>query len=63
MEPTVVDIIFYNEISTVLMLTRIKGFKRAYPKVEPWLMAMGEIEELSNQEEKLVDIIEKYQLE
>jgi len=48
MEPTVVDIIFYNEISTALLLTRIKGFKRAYPKVEPWLMAMGEIAELSN---------------
>ena len=48
MEPTVVDIMFYNEISTALMLTRIKGFKRADPNVEPWLMAMGEIEELSN---------------
>ena len=42
-EPIVVDIIFYNEISTALMLTRVKGFKRSFPRIDAWITLMGEI--------------------
>ena len=36
-EPTVIDIIFYNEMSTSLMIMRIKGFKRMFPRIEQWV--------------------------
>ena len=42
-EPTAVDIIFYNEVSTALMMSRIKGFKREYPHIDKWIGLMGEI--------------------
>mmetsp|Transcript_24190 Transcript_24190/g.32424 ORF Transcript_24190/g.32424 Transcript_24190/m.32424 type:complete len:103 (-) Transcript_24190:443-751(-) len=39
-EPTVVDIIFYNEVSIALLLTRLGDggqFKKNYPKVTAWV--------------------------
>ena len=62
-EPTVVDIVFYNEISSGLMLTRIKGFKRMYPRLDEWVTNMGEIGELENHVEKLIEAIDTYELE
>lgn len=62
-EPTVVDIVFYNEISSGLMLTRVKGFKRMFPRVDHWVTLMGEISELENHAEKLVEAIDNYNLE
>jgi len=62
-EPTVVDIVFYNEISSGLMLTRVKGFKRMFPRVDHWVSLMGEIPELENHAEKLVEAIDMYNLE
>ena len=62
-EPTVIDIIFYNEMSTSLMIMRIKGFKRMFPRIEQWVTLMGEIPELNSSEEQLVGVLEKYQLE
>ena len=62
-EPTVIDIIFYNEISTALLLTRVKGFRRQFPRVESWITLMGEVNELNEMDEKLVAVIEKYSLE
>lgn len=40
-EPTAVDIIFYNEISTALMLTRIKWLEQRYPNIFEWISLMG----------------------
>ena len=57
-EPTVVDIVFYNEISSGLMLTRIKGFKRMFPQVDAWVTNMGEIGELETHAEKMVELID-----
>ena len=62
-EVTVVDIIFYNELSTALMLTRVKGFKRQFPNVGKWIELMNETPELNDMDEKLVEAIEKYGLE
>jgi len=62
-EPTVIDIIFYHEISTALMLTRIKNFKGQFPRLSTWIKNMGDIHELNEQEIKLVKVIEDYQLE
>ena len=62
-EPTVIDIIYYNEISAAIMLTRIKGFKRLYPRISKWINMMGEITELAEYDEKLVEVIDKYELE
>ena len=59
-EPTVVDIVFYNEISSGLMLTRIKGFKRMFPRVDAWVTNMGEIGELETHAEKMVELIDHY---
>ena len=62
-EPTVIDIIYYNELVTALFLMRVKGFKRQFPHTERWITLMGEVGELSEGEEKLASIIEKYELE
>jgi len=62
-EPTVVDIIFYNEISTAIMLTNPKGFKKTFPNIEVWLTLMGEIAELGEMDDILLHVIEKYKLE
>ena len=62
-EPTVVDIIYYNEISSGLALTKIKGFKRMFPRVDEWVSNMGEIGELEVHAEKMFETLEKYQLE
>lgn len=49
-EPTVVDIMFYNEVSTILLLTRIgdKTFKHSYPRVTTWINSMQGLTELMN---------------
>lgn len=62
-EPTVIDIIFYNEISSGLALIKIKGFKRMFPQVDEWVSCMGEISELEPHAEKLFEIIENHGLE
>lgn len=62
-EPTVIDIIFYNEISSGLALTKIKGFKRQFPQVDEWVSCMGEISELEPHAEKMFEILESNGLE
>ena len=62
-EPTVVDIIFYNELSTALLLTRFKGYKKRFPNFRQWITLMAEIAELGEQEEKLCSILDTYNLE
>ncbi len=62
-EPTVIDIIFYNELSTALLLTRFKGYKKKFPNFRQWITLMAEIAELQEQEEKLCTIIDNYNLE
>lgn len=62
-EPTVIDIIYYNDLVTALFLMRVKGFKRQYPLTERWITLMGEVHELIDGQEKLAEIIEKYELE
>ena len=62
-EPTVIDIIFYSEISTALYLLRLKGFQKRYPRVQAWIKLMSEVEGLLALDEKLVEMIEKYELE
>lgn len=57
------DIIFYNELSTALLLTRFKGYKRKLPNFRQWITAMADIAELGEQEEKLCTIIDNYNLE
>ena len=63
-EATAVDIIFYNEISTALMLTRIRWLEQRYPKIFEWLTLMGStIAELDAMDEILGEIVDKYILE
>ena len=62
-EPTVVDIVYYNEIVMALFLMKIKGFKRQFPQTERWITLMGDVSELSDASEKLADIIDSYELE
>lgn len=57
-EPTVVDIIFFNEISTALLLTVFKGMKRQYPNINSWIDVMYEIAELNDNEDKLAEAID-----
>ena len=45
-EPTVVDIVCYNEIATVLLLSNYKGFKRQFPHVSKWINIIVELNEL-----------------
>jgi len=62
-EATVVDIVFYNEISNGLMLMRVKGFKRMFPRVDTWVELMGDLPELADHGEKLADTIDEHNLE
>ena len=61
-EPTVVDIIYYNEISNGLALTKIKGFKKRFPRIDEWVSNMGEIVECDTHAEKMFDMIDKHAL-
>jgi len=51
-EPTVIDIMFYNEVSTILLLTRLgdKNFKHQYPHVTTWINSMQGMTELIDHE-------------
>jgi len=64
-EPTVVDIIFYNEVSIALLLTRFgdSQFKKNYPKVTSWVQRMGGIAELVSYEDNLAEIIDGHELQ
>jgi len=62
-EPTVIDIIFYSEMSTVILLMRIKGLKRMFPGVSKWIGLMGDIDEMDDIIENLVQTIDKHELE
>lgn len=59
-EPTIVDIVFFNEISTALLLTVFKGMKRQYPNINSWIDVMYEIAELNDNEDKLAEAIDQY---
>ena len=52
-EPTAIDIVYYNEVSTILLLTRIgdKTFKHSYPHVTAWINNMQSLTELMTTEE------------
>ena len=62
-EPTVVDIVYYNDIVMALFLMKIKGFKRQFPYSERWITLMGDMSELSDSSDRLAEIIDKYELE
>jgi len=65
-EPTVVDIIYYNEVSTALLLTRIgndRQFNKNYPQLTGWVTRMSGINELVNYEDSLGEIIDGHDLQ
>ena len=63
LEMTAVDIVFYNEISTVLILSKIKLRKKEFPNVFAWVSSMSEVAEISECDEKLLDVLMKYELD
>ena len=62
-EATAVDIIYFNEISTVIFLLNMPGFKKKYPNLEKWISFMNEIPQLIEYTNELDEIITKYELE
>ena len=63
LEMTAVDIVFYNEISTVLILSKIKLRKKEFPNVFAWVSQMAEVAEISECDEKLLEVMVKYELD
>ena len=61
-EPTIADIVIYNELSTALLLNTAstKGFRRHYPNIETWLNNMGDVTEIDALSDQLADIVDKY---
>ena len=65
-EPTVIDIIYYNEVSTALLLTRIgndRQFNKNYPQLTGWVTRMSGINELVIYEDSLGEIIDGHELQ
>ena len=63
LELTAVDIVFYNEISTVLILSKIKLHKKEFPNLFAWVTSVSEVAEISECDEKLIDVLVKYELD
>ena len=63
LELTAVDIVFYNEISTVLILSKIKLHKKEFPNLFAWVTSISEVAEISECDEKLLDVLVKYELD
>ena len=61
-ELSVIDIVIYNEIFTVLVLTHFKLRKADYPNLRNWVILMDEIPEVAEVGQTFMDIIEKYEL-
>ena len=51
MNMTAVDIAFYNEITTVLILSKIKLHKKEYPHLSAWIKEMMDVEEINEVDE------------
>ena len=62
-EPTVIDMIFYNEITLVLLLLRIKGLKKMFPRLSKWISLMGDINEIDEVTNLLAKIVDEHELE
>lgn len=63
LELTAVDIAFYNEISTVIMLAKIKMKKKEFPNIFAWIASLSEVQEVSECDEKLLDVLSKYEFD
>lgn len=61
-EPTAVDVMFYSEISTAIMLTNIKAMKKQFPNLIRWITNLNDFDQFSEMDEKLVKIIEEHEL-
>ena len=59
---TIVDIVVYNEISTVLGLTNFKLTKKEYPNLLGWVAKMSEVPQVKTSEETFTKKIEIYKL-
>ena len=57
-----IDLVIYNEIFTVLVLTHFKIRKEDYPNLRKWIILMSAVPELSEVEQTFMDIVEKYEL-
>ena len=56
------DIVVYNEISTVLGLTNFKLTKKEYPNLLGWVAKMSEIPQVKTSEATFTNKIEIYKL-
>ena len=62
-EPTIIDMIFYNEMTLVLLLLRIKGIKKMFPRMSKWFSLMGDINEIDEVTNLLANIVDDHELE
>ena len=60
---TAVDIAYYNEISTVLVISKIKLHKKEFPNLFAWIQELASVPEISENDEKLLDVLVKYELD
>ena len=61
-ECSVVDIVVYNELMTVLFLYEKDIQYNEYPNLHAWFHKIGSIPEVILTDEKFKDIVNKYQL-
>ena len=59
-EPSVIDILYYNEISTITKLTKRSLDNEKTPELFTWYNNMSRIRELEDSDKKLEAVIEKY---
>ena len=57
------DIAYYNEISTVLVISKIKCHKKEFPNLFAWIQEVSSVPEISDNDEKLLDVLVKYELD
>ena len=62
-EPTIIDIAWYNEMITVILLMRIKGIKKMFPRFAKWSDMMSKSNELQDVIDKLLETISEHDLE
>ena len=60
---TAIDIAYYNKIKTVQALTLCQIDEEQFENLADWFTRMSEVDEIEDSDERLYEIIEKYELE
>jgi len=59
-EFSAVDIAFYNEISTVMLLSGFKLKRTQFPNLFAWIGRLADVAEIGNSDDRFLEVLTKY---